>query len=331
MDSPYGMDREELRRLAEGRLWACALDGADAVLGADARRFTQLRTTEALRIAAMICGWPDCFALECCAGVLLARAGHTAEALALCEGALAETPAKWEAAEVHAAIAARLAQGGDHDAALAHLRAAGLKAQWIERIYERGGEFPAVYDLFEAMGKAGLGRLVDNVADTLVAGARVHARHWRADWRWAGDLPLAAEDRLTAIADTAALAQAEAGDVPAALVTALARDNRYEAIATLAAIAHVCVLADDDAAAAELLHQALTLLPGSFGEEGYRALIYHEETRFTAALGLGAAIRSFVPGDAHDLADAAVALARDHDDAFAGGALVYAAGAATII
>jgi len=327
MDSPYGMDRDKLRRLAEGRLWACALDGADAALGADARRFTALRAIEALRIAAMIRGWPDCYTLDGCAGVLLARAGHTEEALALCDGALAETPAKWQAAEVHAAIAARLAQGGDHGAALAHLRATGLKAQGIGRIYERGGEYPAVYDLFEAMGLAGLGRLVDDVADTLVPGARAHARRWRADWRWAQDLPLAAEDRLVAIADEAALAQGRSGDLTA--VGAL--DNRIVAIATLAALARDRVLAEAEAAAVDMLHRALTMLPGSFGEEGQRALIYHEETRFTAALGLGAAIRCFVPGDAHDLADAALALARDHDDAFAGGALVHAAGAATII
>lgn len=188
----------------------------------------------------------------------------------------------------------------------------------------------AAYALFEGVGKSGTGRFVDDVADTLVAGAREHARHWRADWRWARELPLAAEDRLIAIANVAALAQAAAGDVPASLTTALARDNRYVAIATLAAIAHVCVRADDDAAAG-LLHRALTLLPGSFGDEGYRTLIYHEETRFTASIWLGAAIRSFVPGEAHDLADVALALARDHDDAFAGGALVYAAGATTII
>lgn len=128
-----------MRRLAEGRLWACAHDGADAVLGADARRFTQLRATEALRIAAMICGWPDCFALECCAGVLLSRAGHTEEAIALCDGALAETPAKWDAAEIQSAIAARLAESDDEAAAHDHLRATGLKAQGIERICERAG------------------------------------------------------------------------------------------------------------------------------------------------------------------------------------------------
>lgn len=330
MDNPYRMDLDALRRQAEGRLWACALDGAAAALGPDAARFTLLRVLEALRIGAMICGWPDCFALHRCEGVLLARAGYDDEALALCAGNLAVTPARWEAATVHAAIAARRAARGDRAGALACLRGAAGTAAAVGRIYERVGETEAVYDLFTEMGHAGLGEMVDDVADTLGAVARPHVRAWRADWSWAQNLPLAAEDRLVAIADAATLAIAQAGRSDEAIRAAGALANRYVGIATLAAIAQLAVLEDDEVVAAPL-ECALDLLAGSFGDEGRRALLYDEETRFTAALGLGAAIRSFAPAVSFDLAHAALARARGHDDAFAGGALVYAAGVAAIV
>jgi hypothetical protein len=299
-----------LRAEARDREWDHAVALAERKLGAAASPFDL--AVEALLQARPIFAWPLPYTLACEAAVLLAGAGRCGAALELVRSDLAETPARWDAAAVHVAIAGHRLDAGDASGAAEAIRQAAAAAQAVERIYERTGAYPAVYDLLDALAAAGRTGLTAEAASVLTGGAAAVFAEWQAETAADAPVPADADERLV-------LAAVDTGDGEC--------DSAYAAIATMVAAARA---AGDSETCARALWRGLDLLAGYGGEEGYRALIYHEDGRFAAAHGLGAAARRLLDAGARrDFARDAIGRARQLADAFAGAALMVAAGEAS--